>query len=115
MSRLFPSGYSINRVDVYNTSVSANTDIFPANIIPQIRPQAFFTVYCVFSVAGRLKVMRKQLDNTVVEEILNEDQDLKANSAYTFAVPCTDHHSINFQYSQNCNAITFLFFESEMR
>jgi hypothetical protein len=103
MSSQIPFGDTIIKFDANNIAVTANANILNPDITPTGIPLAWFVVYGVFQLAGRLKIVRSR-NNVSLSEILNEDTDLKANAAYMFIVPVYTGESINIQYSTTTTA-----------
>ena len=105
------AGDVIEKGNVFNTAVTANTNIFSSNLSPSQAPLAFFLIYAVFQGAGKLKIRRTVSGTTANAEILNSDTDLTANAAYVFSVPVSENESINVQYSASVTATKLVVME----
>jgi len=88
---------------IFNTSISANTNIFSSDLTPSYSP-TLFRIYVCFNAAGVLTVRRTR-GGTTVSEILNAGNNLNANCAYMFDVIVESGDSINLQYSVAATAI----------
>jgi len=93
----------ITKASVFNTAVTANTDILPSDLSPTRNP-ATFRIYACFSVAGVLTVRRTSGGVTVSEQ-LNAGAALAANAAYMFDIIVERGETINLQYSVNATCI----------
>jgi len=97
----------ITKASVFNTVVTANTDILPSDLSPTRNP-ATFRIYACFSVGGVLTVRRTRGGVTVSEQ-LNSGTALAANSAYMFdiivEIIVEAGDTINIQYSVNATCI----------
>lgn len=104
------------RVDIQNTAVSANTDMFAANVFPRYGPISFFMIYVCFDGPGILAIRRTFLDTGVtVSELMNEGNTLVSNAAYVFAFPVSDSESINVQIDYNGTVRKLTLLESEVK
>jgi len=88
---------------VFNTSVSANTNIFTTDLTPTNSPTTF-RIYCCFNASGVLSVKRTSGATTVAEQ-LNGGAALNANAAYMFDILVESGESINLQYSVAATAL----------
>jgi len=88
---------------VFNTSVTANTNIFSSDLSPTNSPTTF-RIYACFDASGVLSVVRTK-DGVTVTEQLNDGSALVANGAYMFDIIVESGETINFQYSVNATAI----------
>jgi hypothetical protein len=88
---------------VFNTPVSANTNIFASDLTPTNSPTAF-RIYACFSAAGVLSVVRTKAGTTVREQ-MNAGNALNANAAYVFDIVVESGESINLQYSVAATAL----------
>jgi len=88
---------------LFNIHISANTDIFAADLSPTNTPTTF-RLYVCFDTSGVLTVRRKSGAVTVSEQ-LNAGIALTANSAYMFDILVESDESINLQYSADATAI----------
>ena len=95
------AGDVIEKGNIFNTAITANTNLFTTDLEPSQSPLAFFLIYGVFQGAGKLKVLRTVSGITASAEILNSDTDLTANAAYVFSVPVTYAEKLNVQFSTN--------------
>jgi len=93
----------ITKASVFNTVVTANTDILPSDLSPTRNP-ATFRIYACFSVGGVLTVRRTRGGVTVSEQ-LNAGAALAANSAYMFDIIVEAGDTINIRYSVNATCI----------
>jgi hypothetical protein len=88
---------------VFNTSVTANTNIFASDLSPTNSPTTF-RIYACFDTSGILTVRRTKGGITVSEQ-LNGGNALVTNGAYMFDIIVESGETINFQYSVNATAI----------
>lgn len=86
----------IPKGSVFNTAVSANTNIFASSLEPT-EPATTFRIYAVFGAVGLLTVRRTSGGVTVSEE-LNGGTNLAANAAYMFDVLVGEGDSINIWF-----------------
>ncbi|MEM0060415.1 MAG: hypothetical protein QW726_00600 [Fervidicoccaceae archaeon] len=93
----------ILKASIFNTSVSANTNILPSNISPTYS-LASFRIYASFGSSGVLSVVRTR-SGTTVSETLNGGTPLNANSAYIFDIIVESGETINLQYSASATAL----------
>jgi hypothetical protein len=94
---------------VFNTSITANTNIFGSDLSPTNSPTTF-RIYACFSAAGVLTVRRTKAGVTVGEQ-LNAGASLNANAAYIFDVLLESGETINLQYSVNATALKLAVYE----
>ena len=88
---------------VFNTSVTANTNILSQNIAPTRSP-VLFRIYATFNASGVLSVVRKQGTVSVVEQ-LNGGNPLNANAAHIFDIIVEQGETINLQYSVSATCL----------
>jgi hypothetical protein len=88
---------------VFNTPVTANTDIFSPALSPTYSPTAF-RIYACFNASGVLTVRRTRSATTVSEQ-LNSGTALNANAAYMFDIVVESGETINLQYSASATAL----------
>lgn len=88
---------------LFNTSITANTNIFSTGLSPTRSP-VLFRIYAVFSASGVLSVVRTR-GTTSVNEQLNSGNNLNANCAYIFDIVVEQGETINFQYSVNATCL----------
>jgi len=88
---------------VFNTAITANTDIFASDLTPKYTP-CIFRIYCCFSAAGVLSV-RRTSGGVTVNEQLNAGSALTANAAYLFDILVDSDESINLRYSVDATCI----------
>jgi len=93
----------ISKGSKFNTSVTADTNIFSSELSPSYSV-TLFRIYACFSAAGVLSVKRTKSGVTVTEK-LNEDSNLSANSAYSFDIVVKSGETINLQYSATVTAL----------
>ncbi|MEM2179072.1 MAG: hypothetical protein QW272_09670 [Candidatus Methanomethylicaceae archaeon] len=105
LSRLKP----IQKAAIFNTSISANTNIFSSDLTPTNTP-CIFRIYAVFDTGGILTVKRT-FGATTVSENLYSGNPLVANSAYIFDIAVRSGDSINLQYSVAATAILLMVME----
>jgi hypothetical protein len=99
----------IEKADLFNVSVSANTDIL-SSPIKASNPPSIFRIYAVFDTAGVLFVKRIR-GSTSVLEALNNGASLNANASYIFDIIVSSLDSINFQYSVDATLLTLIVVE----
>ena len=87
----------------FNTSVTADTNIFSSELSPSYS-NTLFRIYACFSAAGVLSVKRTRGGVTVTEK-LNEGSNLSANAAYGFDIVVKSGETINLQYSATATAL----------
>ena len=87
---------------VFNTAVTANTNIFTSDLSPTNSPTTF-RIYACFNTSGILTVRRTKSGMTVSEQ-LNDGSALAANGVYMFDIIVESGETINFQYSVNATA-----------
>jgi hypothetical protein len=95
---------------VFNTSVTANTNIFSTDLSPTRSP-VLFRIYATFDTAGVLSVVRTRGTVSVVEQ-LNSGNNLNANCAYIFDIVVEEGETINFQYSANATCLVLKIIET---
>jgi len=88
---------------IFNTAVTASTNIFASDLTPSYSP-TLFRIYCCFDTAGVLSVIRKK-DTTTVTEQLNSGNSLNANAAYMFDILVEEGENINLQYSVDATCL----------
>jgi len=88
---------------VFNSSVSANTNIFASDLAPTYAPTTF-RIYACFNASGVLSIVRTKGGVTVTEQ-LNSGNALTANAAYVFDVLVESGETINLQYSVAATAL----------
>jgi hypothetical protein len=88
---------------VFNTSITANTNIFSQGIAPTRSP-VIFRIYATFDASGVLSVVRTK-GTTTVSELLNSGNPLNANAAHIFDIIVEQGETINFQYSVNATCL----------
>ena len=94
---------------VFNTSVSAGTNIFSSDLTPSASV-SIFRIYAAFDTAGVLSVVRSDGTSTVVEN-LNEGASLAANAAYIFDIIVESGYSINLRYSVDATCLYLIVIE----
>ncbi|MCW3989134.1 MAG: hypothetical protein NWE88_03560 [Candidatus Bathyarchaeota archaeon] len=94
---------------VFNTAITANTDIFSADLEPSSSATTF-RIYACMNTAGVLTVRRTR-GGTTVSEDLNAGANLVANSAYMFEILVEELETINLQYDVNATVISLKVFE----
>jgi len=82
---------------VFNTSITANTNIFAIDLVP-IVPPAIFRIYACFAAAGIL-IIRRTRGGVTISENLNAGASLVADAGYMFDIIVDDGDTINLQYS----------------
>jgi len=88
---------------VFNTSITANTNIFSSDLTPSNSPTTF-RIYACFNASGVLSVVRTKGGTTVTEN-LNSGGALSANASYMFDIIVESGESINLRYSVNATAL----------
>jgi hypothetical protein len=88
---------------LFNTSVTANTDILTTDLAPSKSP-VLFRVYATFNASGVLSVVRKRGTTSVVEQ-LNSGNPLSANCAFMFDIIVEQGETINLRYSVNATCL----------
>jgi len=88
---------------VFNTGITANTNIFTTDLTPTYKP-CIFRIYCCFSASGVLTVRRTYVGVTVSEN-LNSGTTLVANASYMFDIVVDEDETINIQYSVSATCI----------
>lgn len=110
------SGHAIVKINLTNTPVTAGVAILnPMSMFPVYKEASFYVFYVVFVATGRLTGIRSVDGVGDVDEILNQDIDLKAEAAYPFAIPVMENEIYNIKYSANTTARTIKVFETELR
>lgn len=89
--------------NLFNTPVTADTNIFSTPMAPTKTP-CLFRIYACFNAPGVLKVARTKGTTTVIEN-LKEGTELAANSAYIFDIIVDEGETINLRYSANATAL----------
>lgn len=97
------------KASIFNTVVTANTNILSSNISPTYSPTTF-RIYATFNTQGILSIVRTRGTTTVTEQ-LNGGYTLNANAAYTFDVVVEQGETINLQYSANATALVLKILE----
>ncbi|MEM3845922.1 MAG: hypothetical protein QXU98_09495 [Candidatus Parvarchaeota archaeon] len=87
----------INKATIFNTAVSANTNIFSTALSPTSAP-CRFRIYACLSASGVLSVERTSGSTTIAEQ-LNGGNALTANASYLFDIVVESGQTINLQYS----------------
>jgi len=93
----------LSKAAIFNTAITANTNIFDSDLTPTNSPTAF-RIYACFDVAGILTVRRTK-DAVTVSEQLNGGTVLAANAAYIFDVIVESGETINIQYSVDATCL----------
>jgi hypothetical protein len=88
---------------LFNTSITANTNIFASDLAPANSPTTF-RIYACFDTGGVLAVRRTKGTVTVSEQ-LNSGTALVANAAYMFDVIVESGETVNLQYSVDATAL----------
>jgi len=88
---------------VFNTGVTANTNIFDSDLSPTYTP-CIFRIYCCFNASGVLTVRRTKAEVTVSQQ-LNAGATLVANAGYLFDIIVDSGETINLQYSVNATCL----------
>jgi hypothetical protein len=88
---------------VFNTSITADTDIFSSDLSPTNTP-CVFRIYACFSASGVLTVRRTRGAATVSEQ-LNGGSSLNANAAYMFDILVDGGETINLRYSADATCL----------
>jgi hypothetical protein len=94
---------------IFNTSVTANTNIFSSDLSPTNSPTTF-RIYACFDTSGILTVRRTKAGVTVGEQ-LNAGNSLTANAAHVFDILLESSETINIQYSVNATALKLAVYE----
>lgn len=97
------------KASIFNTVVTANTNILSSNISPTYSPTTF-RIYATFNTQGILSIVRTRGTTTVTEQ-LNGGYTLNANAAYAFDVVVEQGETINLQYSANATALVLKILE----
>jgi len=84
---------------VFNTSITANTNILSQDIVPTRSP-VIFRIYATFNASGVLTTLRTK-GTTTISEQLNSGNPLNANAAHIFDIIVEQGETINFRYSVN--------------
>jgi len=93
----------VSKGSVFNTSVTAGTNIFASDLEPTDTP-TIFRIYACFDTAGVLTV-RRTSGGTTVSEQLNSGNNLTANASYMFDIIVDSGETINLQYSVNATCL----------
>jgi len=93
----------ISKISLFNTSITANTNIFSVDLSPTRSP-CIFRIYVCFNASGVLSVVRTKGGVSVIEQ-LNSGLALTANAAYVFDILVDADESINLQYSVDATAL----------
>jgi hypothetical protein len=88
---------------IFNSPVSANTNIFASDLAPTYTPTTF-RIYACFNASGVLSIVRTKGGVTVTEQ-LNSGSALNANCAYAFDVIVEGGETINLRYSVAATAL----------
>jgi hypothetical protein len=88
---------------VFNTSITANTNILSQGIAPTRSPITF-RIYATFNASGVLTIVRTKGTTTITEQ-LNSGNPLNANAAHIFDIIVEQGETINFQYSVNATCL----------
>jgi len=94
---------SQSKGSVFNTSITANANIFSSDLSPTYTP-CIFRIYCCFDASGVLTVRRTK-NGVIVSEQLNSGSALVANAAYLFDIIVDEGESVNLQYSVNATCL----------
>jgi hypothetical protein len=94
---------------IFNTSVTANTNVFSSDLSPTNSPTTF-RIYACFDTGGVLTVRRTKAGVTVGEQ-LNGGTALTVNAAYIFDIMVESGETINLQYSVNATALKLAVYE----
>ncbi|MCI4411765.1 MAG: hypothetical protein JHC38_08865 [Thiotrichales bacterium] len=97
------------KASVFNTSVTANTNILSSSLSPTYSPTTF-RIYATFNTAGTLNVVRTKGSTSVTEQ-LNNGISLNANAVYIFDILVESGETINLQYSANATALVLKIIE----
>jgi len=92
-----------SKARLFNTPITANTDILSEDITPTYAP-AIFRIYVCFSQDGVLTIKRTYQGNTVTEYV-NSGVPLTSNSPYTFDIIVDEGESINLRYSVDATVL----------
>jgi hypothetical protein len=96
----------IVKASIFNTAVTANTNILSQNVTPSQALSGYcsiFRIQCCFDTAGVLSLVRTKGGTTITEQ-LNSGVSLNANCLYIFDFLVEPGESINLQYSVNATA-----------
>jgi hypothetical protein len=96
----FIKGVPIRRYNDLAVAVTADANFFSTGISVTYTPSDF-TFYIVPNSAGKLTVVRTKTGKPDSLEIMNNNADLIAGTAYLFTVPVDDSETINLRYSVN--------------
>jgi hypothetical protein len=107
-----PSLVPVNKATIFNTAVSAATNILATALSPTNTPTRF-RIYAAFSAAGILSVERTSGSTTVAEQ-LNSGNALTANASYLFDIVVESSQTINLQYSVAATALELSVDEIDM-
>jgi hypothetical protein len=88
---------------VFNTSITANTNILSQGIAPTRSP-VIFRIYATFDASGVLSVVRTK-GTTTVSELLNSGSPLNAYAAHIFDIIVEQGETINLRYSVNATCL----------
>jgi hypothetical protein len=94
---------------IFNTSITANTNIFAQDLSPSNPPTAF-RIYACLSSSGILTVRRTKAGTTISEQ-LNSGLSLNGNCAYIFDIMVDQGETINLWYSVNATALKISVYE----
>jgi len=86
----------------FNTSVTADTNIFSPELSPSYSV-TLFRIYACFSAAGVLSVKRTKSGVTVTEK-LNSANQLTTDASYSFDIVVESGETINLQYDATATA-----------
>jgi len=102
----------IKRISIFNTSVTANTDIFSSDIIPLTVP-SYLRIYVTFDTAGVLTLKRTNSGTTISENLVGEGTggSLVENVPYIFDIITDDEETYNLQYSVNATLLKLIVLE----
>jgi len=93
---------AVSRASIFNTAITANTPILTTSITVLV--PARLMIYCAFSVAGVLSIIRTRGTVTVSEQ-LNAGATLTANASYMFQILIDSNDTVNLQYSVSATAL----------
>lgn len=83
---------------VFNTPTPGASDNILPKDVHSLTYSSMLSVYCCFTASGKLTVTRR-IGDVTTEEILNSNNSLVANCAYSFSVASQSDSYINFKYS----------------
>lgn len=107
------SKFSMKVLDsVFNTAVTAATDIFIKSITSSFYPSVL-RIYASFSASGILSVIRT-VNGVSVTEQLNAGNALTANAAYLFDITLDYGETVNLQYSVAATALKVAVYEIDI-